>query len=42
MIKRITDSINIKLFGKGTEIYQQTFSTFIKFIVNAKYVSQAI
>ena len=42
MIKKITDSINIKLFGKGTELYQKTFNTFIKFIVNAKYVSQAI
>ena len=42
MIKKITDNINIKLFGKGTEKYKQTFDVFIKFIVNAKYVSQAI
>ena len=42
MIKKITDKITIKEFGKGTEEYQKTFSTFIKFIVNAKFVSQAI
>ena len=42
MIKKITDKITIKEFGKGTEDYQKTFSTFIKFIVNAKFVSQAI
>ena len=42
MIKKITDNINIKLFGKGTEKQKQTFDVFIKFIVNAKYVSQVI
>ena len=42
MIKKLTDNINIKLYGKGTELYKKTFDVFIKFIVNAKYVSQAI
>ena len=42
MVKKLTDNINIKLYGKGTELYKKTFDVFIKFIVNAKYVSQAI
>ena len=42
MVKKFTDNINIKLFGKGTELQKKTFDVFIKFIVNAKYVSQAI
>ena len=42
MIKKLTDNINIKLFGKGTEMQKKTFDVFIKFIINAKYVSQAI
>ena len=42
MIKKLTDNINIKLFGKGTEKQKETFDVFIKFIINAKYVSQAI
>ena len=42
MIKKLTDNINIKLFGKGTDLQKETFNVFIKFIVNAKYVSQAI
>ena len=42
MVKKITDNINVKRFGKGTEIYKQTFNVFIQLIVNAKYVSQAI
>ena len=42
MIKKLTDNINIKLFGKGSDLQKQTFDVFIKFIVNAKYVSQAI
>ena len=42
MVKKLTDNINIKLFGKGSEIQKKTFDVFIKFIVNAKYVSQAI
>ena len=39
MIKKLTDSINIAIFGKGTEMQKKTFDVFIKFIVNAKYVS---
>ena len=42
MVKKITDNINIKLFGKGTEMHKKTFDTFIKLIINAKYVSKAI
>ena len=42
MVKKFTDNINIKLFGKGSELQKKTFDVFIKFIVNAKYVSQAI
>ena len=42
MVKKFTDNINIKLFGKGSELQKKTFEVFIKFIVNAKYVSQAI
>jgi hypothetical protein len=42
MIKKLTDNINIKLFGKGSELQKKTFDVFIKFIVNAKYVSQAL
>jgi len=42
MIKKITDNINIKIFGKGTEKQKETFDVFIKFIINAKYVSQII
>ena len=42
MIKKLTDNINIKLFGKGSELQKKTFDVFIKFIINAKYVSQAI
>ena len=42
MVKKLTDNINIKLFGKGTELQKNTLNVFIKFIVNAKYVSQAI
>ena len=42
MVKKKTDNINIKTFGKGTDMHKSTFDTFIKFIVNAKYVSIAI
>ena len=42
MIKKLTDNINIKLFGKGTVMHKKTFDVFIKLIINAKYVSQAI
>ena len=42
MIKKKTDYINIKVFEKGSEMYKKTFDIFIKFIVNAKYVSTAI
>jgi len=42
IIKKITDNINIKIFGKGTEKQKETFDVFIKFIINAKYVSQVI
>ena len=42
MIKKLTDNINIKIFGKGSELQKKTFDVFIKFIINAKYVSQAI
>ena len=42
MIKKITDNINIKVFGKDTEIHKKTFDAFIKLIINAKYISQAI
>ena len=42
MVKKFTDNINIKLFGKGSELQKKTFEVFIKFIINAKYVSQAI
>ena len=42
MVKKITDNLNIKTFGKETEMYKKTFDVFIKSIVNAKYVSQAI
>ena len=42
MVKKLTDNINIKQFGKGTDLQKKTFEVFIKFIINAKYVSQAI
>ena len=42
MVKKITDNINIKQFGKGSEMHKKTFDVFIKFIINAKYVSKAI
>ena len=42
MVKKLTDNINIKQFGKGTDLQKKTFDVFIKFIINAKYVSQAI
>ena len=42
MVKKITDNINIKIFGKDSELHKKTFNVFIKLIVNAKYVSQAI
>jgi hypothetical protein len=42
IVKKLTDAVNIKIFGKGTELQKKTFECFIKFIVNAKYVSQVI
>ena len=42
IVKKLTDAVNIKTFGKGTELHKKTFDCFIKFIVNAKYVSQVI
>ena len=42
MVKKLTDNINVKLFGKGTDMQKKTFEVFIKFIINAKYLSQAI
>ena len=42
MVKKLSDNINIKVFGKGTEMHKKTFDNIIKLIVNAKYVSKAI
>ena len=42
MVKKLTDNINIKVFGKGTEMHKKTFDNIIKLIVTAKYVSKAI
>ena len=41
-VKNFTDSINIKEFGKGSELQVATFKTFIKFITSANYISKAI
>ena len=41
MVKNFTDSINIKEFGKGSELQVETFKTFIKFITSANYISKA-
>ena len=42
IVKKLTDAVNIRVFGKGTEMHKKTFDVFIKFIINAKYVSQVI
>jgi len=41
MVKNFTDSINIKEFGKGSELQVETFKVFIKFITSANYISKA-
>ena len=41
MVKNFTDTINIKEFGKGSELQVETFKTFIKFITSANYISKA-
>ena len=41
MVKNFTDSINVKEFGKGSELQVATFRTFIKFIQSANYISKA-
>jgi len=41
MVKNFTDSINVKEFGKGSELQVATFKTFIKFIQSANYISKA-
>ena len=40
-VKNFTDAINIKEFGKGSELQVATFKTFIKFITSANYISKA-
>ena len=41
MVKNFTDSINIKEFGKGSDLQVETFNVFIKFITSANYISKA-
>ena len=41
MVKNFTDSINIKEFGKGSELQVETFKNFIKYITSANYISKA-
>ena len=41
MVKNFTDSINIKEFGKGSDLQVETFKVFIKFITSANYISKA-
>ena len=41
MVKNFTDNINIKEFGKGSELQVETFKVFIKFITSANYISKA-
>ena len=41
MVKNFTDSINIKEFGKGSDLQVETFNVFIKFIISANYISKA-
>ena len=41
MVKNFTDGINIKEFGKGSELQVETFKVFIKFITSANYISKA-
>ena len=41
-IKNVLKGLTEKLFGKDTPKNKDTFDVFIKKIVNAKYVSQAL
>jgi hypothetical protein len=38
-VKRITDTININEFGKGTDLQQETFKEIIKLLSSARYIS---
>ena len=42
MVKNFTDGINIKEFGKGSDLQVETFKVFIKFITSANYISKAL
>ena len=42
MVRNLSDNINVKEFGKGSEIQQKTFKEIVKYITAAKYISQAI
>ena len=42
MVRNLSDNINVKEFGKGSEIQHKTFKEIVKYITAAKYISQAI
>jgi hypothetical protein len=42
MVKKFSDHININVFGKGSDLQQETFKEIVKFISSAKYISKVI
>ena len=42
LVKNISDNINIKEFGKGSDLQQKTYKEIINYITKAKYISNAV
>ena len=42
IVKNLSDHINIKVFGEGTDLQQKTFKEIINYITKAKYISTAV